>query len=134
MMNTYKISTLGLTLGVILLITGCGASTGNQKLAKLSTDQVSALFVKGQTTSQEVRARLGEPEDVDIDIKGNKKWLYSHKKSNLKAIGYIPYVNLISSGTDDVTKKLVIRFDKQDRVAEYAITSSKGESKWGLVN
>lgn len=125
---------LAAVLALSILLAGCGASTGNTKLAKMDHHQVSNMIVKGKTHANEIRAQLGDPTDINIDDNGNRKWVYAHTKSDLKATAYIPYVNLVSSGTNDTTKKLIICFDKQDRVVDYMITQSKGETKTGLVH
>jgi len=130
-----KVNFLGISVAVVLLMLGgCGGSTGNTKLAKLNEGDVSSMFVKGETTSEQVRAKLGDPSDVDFDNNGHKKWTYAHTKSSLKATNYIPVVSLITGGTNDTTKKLVVIFDKNDRVLDHLVTLNKGETKVGLVH
>lgn len=124
----------GLILIVSLnLLSGCGQTTGNAQLAKMNNCDISSVIVKGKTTSDEVKCCLGEPTDVDFDNQNRKKWTYSHTKSTATAISYVPYVNLLKSGTNDLSKKLVIVFDKNDRVADYITTESKGQTNLGIV-
>lgn len=128
----YVYTMLALMLALNVL-GGCGSTTGNDRLAKMNEQDICTKIVKGKTTSEEVRLCLGEPTDVDFDNKNRKKWIYNHTKSTLTAISYVPYANLISSGTNDLTKKLVIVFDEKDRVMDFITTESKGKTNTGLV-
>lgn len=113
-------------------ISGC-ASTGNKELSKMETHSLSETFVKGKTTSAEVRSQFGEPSDIDFDSTGRQKWTYSHTKSTSKVSNFIPIVSLFKSGSNDLTKKVVIIFDKEDKIADYMATQSKGETKIGIL-
>jgi len=52
-------------------------------------------------------------------------------KHSQKAINFVPFANLVYSGTNDTKKKLVIIFDKNDKVLDYLITENKGETGFG---
>ena len=119
-------------LGVSFFLTGCAADSGNTKLAKTSNEQINSVFVKGKTTQTEVKEAFGEPNDTDIMSDGKVKWIYTHIKSSAMMRNYIPVVNWFSAGTDDTTKKLVLIF-KDGILVDFSSSSSKGETKAGLL-
>jgi len=115
-----------------LVISGCAAKTGNQFLDKSSKEDVERKLVKGVTTKEEVRGLFGDPSDADMLLDGTEQWTYSFTRSSAKGVNFIPYANLVYSGTNDDIKKLKILFDKCGKVINYIHSASKGETKGGL--
>lgn len=131
-LKPFKILTVCLCAAAILSV-GCAASSGNYKLAKFKTNEAGRLFVKGKTTPQDVHALLGDANDVEITNQGQKRLTYVHVRSTAKLINFVPIANSLVQGTDDTTKKLVLIFDENDKLVNYVITHSKGETKVGLL-
>ena len=110
----------------------CAAKTGNQFLEKTSNEQIEAYLVKGRTTKDQVRQGFGDPLDIDFLPNGLENWTYSFSRSEAKAINFVPYANLVYSGTNDTTRRLKILFSKNGTVESHAFTNSAGETKYGL--
>jgi len=108
-------------------------STGNVKLAAMSTKEMKGKLIFGKTTKSEVRDILGEASDIDFTENGEEKWVYFHRESKSKFINFVPIVNTFKSGTNDTTKKVVIVFDKNGIIKNHAVVSAKGETKAGLL-
>lgn len=116
-----------------IVISGCAVKIGHQFLAKMSNQEISCKLVKGQTTKQQVQAMFGDPSDVDILPPDSKEmWVYRYVRSEAKGINFVPYANLVYSGTNDNVRNLKILFDVNGVVEFFAFSSSKGETKTGL--
>ena len=123
-------------LGVVFLSTfllcGCAGSTGNQKLAETDLSTLNQMIIKDKTTKKEVDTIFGKPDDIDIMEDGREKWIYNHLESNLKLTGYIPFVNLLHTGTNDTKKKLIIIF-RRGVVENFDSSLTFGESTYGIL-
>lgn len=115
-----------------LVLSSCASDSGNTKLAKTNSHAIDSTFIKGKTTQQEVKAVFGDPDDTDIMVDGRVKWIFTHIKRSAMVRNYIPVVNWISAGTNDTTKKLVMVF-KDGVLDDYSTSTSKGETKAGLI-
>lgn len=120
-----------LTTILSFTLSGCAVKTGNQFLGKMSNEEVSSKLVKGCTTKSEVKATFGDPVDVDLMNDSKEKWTYAYARSEAKGVNYMPYANLVYSGTNDNYRKLQILFNR-DIVESFSFSSSKGETKTGL--
>jgi len=67
-------------------------------------------------------------------VKRLKIWTYKHSRDVSHVRNFIPYVNMISSGADTVTKELVVMFDKNDVVSKYTMREIKGTSNQGIIH
>lgn len=121
-----------LQLLALFVITGCAVKTGHQFLEKMSNEDISSKLVKGQTSKNQVKELFGDPSDVDVLPDGKENWVYSYVRSSSKGINFVPYANLVYSGTNDNTRKLKILFDTEGKVEFFAFANSKGETKAGL--
>lgn len=115
-----------------LLLTGC-YTTGNKQLAKMDANQIDSVIVKGQTTKAQVRSILGAPTNVDLNSNGDEQWTYSYSKSTVQARNFIPIVGSLKSGTNDQNTQLVVLFNNEDIVANYALNESQGQTTAGLL-
>jgi hypothetical protein len=98
---------------------GC-ASSGNESIADASQQTVSGQLVKGRTTQAQVRQLYGDPIKTSFTDSGNESWEYEFSRLHSKPTNFIPYVNLIYSGSEGDKKSLVIFFrQKQSRSAIY---------------
>jgi len=121
-----------IALIMCLLVTGCGAKTGHQFLAKMSNQEVANKLVANKTSKAEVREMFGDPEDIDMIDNGGETWLYKYIRSESKGINYVPIASSFYGGTNDSIKKLKIKFNDCGVIEKYTFSNSKGETKAGL--
>ena len=108
-----KISKVLIIIASVSLLTACSSSIGNKKLSSLDDNSINYKFIEGQTTSNDVLAVLGEPNNKDIEVDDfNEKWIYTHTRNIPKASAYIPYASLLIAKGDVLKKQLVFMFDK----------------------
>lgn len=128
----FKHSVIILSLTTSIILAGCGANTGNQKIAKKSTAELQQMVTKGVSTKNDVVAMFGEPDDTDILADGRNKYIYVNIKRDSKFANYIPGGGMLFGGTNDTAKKIVILFDKNDVVESVSASTSQGETKTGV--
>lgn len=129
-MTTVKI--ISAVLAGVLLMSGCAATAGNQKLGTMEKSQLKAGIIKGKSTKNDVIALLGETDKVTPTKDGGEIWTYSFARASLKPAGYIPLVNMFYSGTNNTTKIVVAEFDANGVVKEMITKESESETKRGL--
>lgn len=98
----------------------------------MSNQEITCKLIKGQTNKAQVKRLFNDPSDVDILPDGKGKWTHIFLRSEAKGINFIPYANLVYSGTNDTVKKLIILFDTLGKVEFFAFSDAKGETKTGL--
>jgi len=128
-MSLRKIATAVVTASVM---TAC-ASTGVQQLKDESSDSVSEKIIKGKSTKDDVRGAFGDPTETSFTDSGKEIWRYKYSHSTSKPQNFIPLVNLFTSGADVDKKELVVFFDDEGIVKNYAMQSSKEEVKTGIL-
>ena len=109
---------------------GC-ASSGNESIADASHQTVSGQLVKGRTTQAQVRQLYGDPIKTSFTDSGNKAWEYEFSRLHSKPTNFIPYVDLIYSGSEGDKKSLVIFFDKSKVVSNIRSAHRKSISAEG---
>lgn len=117
---------------LFIFLVSCAAKSGNQFLDKMSTEEINAKLIKGVTTKEEARSAFGDPSNATVGSDGSEYWVYSFARAAHKGINFVPYANMVYSGTNDDAKGLSISFDKNGIVESYVHTQSKGETKSGL--
>ncbi|MDD3596488.1 hypothetical protein [Sulfuricurvum sp.] len=123
---------LSIAIAGVILMTGCAATVGNQKLGSMEKAQMNTSIVKGQSTKKDVETLLGETDKIAPTKDGGEVWTYSYARASSKPINFIPFANLIYSGYNTTTKTVVVEFDKNGLVKEYLAKESEGETKRGL--
>jgi len=113
---------------------GCAVKSGNVKLEHMEKGNLQKAIVKGKTTQEGVRSLFGEPQSTDFLPDGRQKWRYVFIEKSEKAINYVPVANWFTRGTNDLTKNLVVLFNKDGKVDDYIFSSSKGETNSGAFN
>ncbi|WP_305042721.1 outer membrane protein assembly factor BamE domain-containing protein [Geoalkalibacter sp.] len=92
--------------GVLVLAAGC-ATVGRD----FSTSGVAAIRI-GETTKTDARALFGNPWRTGVED-GRETWTYGHYRYSLFSPAQ--------------TRDLVLRFDKEGRVASYTFNSTHPE-------
>lgn len=128
-MNTKLLS---IAIVGAILMSGCAATAGNQKLGSMEKSQLNAGIIKGKSTKQDVEALLGQTDKVTPSKDGGEIWTYSFARASMKPAGYIPLVNLFYTGTNNTTKIVVAEFDANGIVKEMITKESESETKRGL--
>ncbi len=122
----------GLLLATIALVCAAGCSTyGNQQVAAETQQSLAQKITIGQTTKDDVREHLGDPNTVNFTDSGNEQWLYVFNRTQIDAITYIPVVGLFS-GADSELKQVTILFDTSGIVKNFNVSDTK--SRTGLLN
>lgn len=122
-----------ISITLLLCLSGC-MSSGNDRISQLSSSQMASMIYDGRTSKAEVRAQFGDPNSIDLNEDGTEKWSFKHVKSRAKLSNFIPLVSTFKRGTHDVTRELVVLFDKNDVVRKHAYTVAKGETNMGLLS
>jgi outer membrane protein assembly factor BamE (lipoprotein component of BamABCDE complex) len=128
-----KIAKSLVSVVVIALLAGC-ATSGNEKLKDHTQTSISQQITEGKTTKNEVVAALGQPSSVSFTDSGNEIWNYRHARATPQARNFIPFARLISSAADVKMKELVVMFDKNDVVSNYAMRETEEVVKSGLAH
>lgn len=113
------------------ILMGCAGKTGHAFLEEKSPEEIKAILVEGVATKEDIRSKLGEPNDIDFDTNNCEIWKYEFKRSELSGISYVPIANWFSSGTNDTIKRLKVMFNQQGILTRYAMANSNGETKHG---
>lgn len=127
-----KALTLSLLTAGALLVSGCAVKAGNETLGKMEKGHIDSKIVKGQTSKEDIKSIMGDPDRTDFDNNGNEKWVYAHVRKDAKLTNYIPIVDIFVKGTNDTTKTLVVLFNDNGTVKNYIASEAKGETKGGL--
>lgn len=122
-------------VGVIVLATtlaGC-SSVGNGRIAHQTTQSVSQNLVRGQTTQAQVRTLYGDPMKISFTSRGNQIWEYEYTRMHATASDFIPFENLFRADAKGKKDSLVIFFNKQNIVENYAYSSSAVKVHQGIT-
>lgn len=124
---TLKASTIFRSLCLLLTLvtfTACSVSSGNKTI---SDDSVLSRIQQGRSKKEDVRALLGDPEGVEFPSAAAEKWTYTYFDSHIGFHNFIPFVGLLTSGTDkNKTYVLEINFVRSGTVKDYSWTRSQG--------
>ena len=129
-MSKFKI--LSAILAGIVVMSGCSATAGNQKLGSMNKSQVDSGIIKNKSNKKDVVALFGETDKVSPTKDGGEIWTYSFARSSLKPAGYIPFVNLFYTGSNNTSKVVVVEFDTNGIVKNLIAKESESETKRGL--
>lgn len=127
-----KTKFISIAIAGTILMSGCAATAGNQKLGSMEKNQVNTAIIKGQSTKKDVEALFGETDKIASSKDGGEIWTYSYARSSSKPINFIPFANLIYSGYNTTTKTVVVEFDNNGIVKEYLAKEAEGETKRGM--
>lgn len=116
-----------------LLLTGCAASSGNEKLDKETATSVKAKIKEGVTTKAQVKGMLGSPDNVSQTGSGNETWVYAYAKAKVSGESYIPFYGLFHNGMSGSEKDLTIHFNGEV-VEKYTLSESPIETKTGWAD
>ena len=107
-------------------LAGC-ASGGVQALKDETPQTVAAKLTKGRSNQSDVKAAFGDPISTSFTDSGNELWNYEYIKIVPKAVDFVPIVGIFAGGSDVDKKTLVVFFDKNGIVQNYALSSAKTE-------
>jgi outer membrane protein assembly factor BamE (lipoprotein component of BamABCDE complex) len=107
-------------------------STGNAVLNDENRESIQGKLQEGSTTKNQVNTILGDPIETAFIADGQEVWTYEVNKLKPFLRNFIPYVSLISSGSNGVRQQLTIRFDENDVVDEYRWNESEIQLRSGV--
>lgn len=121
------------SLAIAMLLGAC-ATSGNVKMKDQTQASVSQQITEGKTTKAEIIQAFGQATTVSFTDAGNEVWTYKHSREVSHVRNFVPYVNMISSGADSVTKELVVMFNKNEVVSKYTMREIQGTSNQGIIH
>ncbi len=120
-----KISRLLIASCLLLGISGC-ATEGTSAIADTTPASASTKLIKGKTTQAEVRQIYGGPVKTSFTDSGNEIWEYEYSRDGNSPLYMLPGVGGMLASSAEVNKKsLVIFFNKQKIVQQYAMNETK---------
>ncbi|MFC0691122.1 outer membrane protein assembly factor BamE domain-containing protein [Paraburkholderia humisilvae] len=94
---------------------------------------VGEKITKGKSTKDDIRSAFGDPTETSFTDSGNELWRYRYTYSTAKAINFVPFANIFTSGADVDKKELVVFFDDKGVVRNYSMQASKEEVRNGIL-
>ena len=85
-----------------------------------------------KTTKEQVKAAYGSPISTHFTDSGNEVWTYTFTKQRQNGENFVPYLNMLESGSKGVHKELKVMFSDKGVVKNYSMNESKVETKSGL--
>ena len=128
-----KAANIFVSLAIALGLSAC-ATSGNVKMKDQTQSSVSQQIVEGKTTKAEIVQAFGQATTVSFTDAGNEIWTDKHSRDVSHVRNFVPYVNMISSGSDTVTKELVDMFNKNEIVSKYTMREIQGTSHQGIIH
>ena len=132
-MKATRFTILAITAMLSAGLVGC-SSQGNQQIDHLTRLQVSRQIIRGKTTSNQVKADLGDPLKVSYRSNGSQQWEYDYTKLHLTTTDFLPFINAVDTNARGTRKSLVILFNRHGVVEQYSLTCSKIYKHRGLFN
>ena len=102
-----------------LLVSGC-ATVGKE----IAPSQLAG-FRKGETTIDEVVARLGTPTASSVTSTGQRTLSYVFAHTQVRPATFIPIVGLFAGGADSRSSVVVFTFAPDGRLQEYVASQSQ---------
>jgi outer membrane protein assembly factor BamE (lipoprotein component of BamABCDE complex) len=121
------------TCAIALSLMGCVSKTGNMEIENTSPRTLDAIITKHVTSAAEIRGYLGSPLRTEVNQHGQEVWTYVFKKTDVKARTFIPIANLFSSEVDTNEKTIVITFDANKKVSDYAVAETAKKNRAGIL-
>jgi hypothetical protein len=127
-----KRSNVAISFLSLCVLAGC-TSSGNESIADATGATVAAQLIKGKTTQADVRRLYGDPIQTSFSANGFETWEYEFTRLQSKPTNFIPYVNIVYSGSEGDKKTLVIFFDKQKVLQDYTMSTSRIDTSHGII-
>ena len=133
-MKVMKVMKVIKLLMVVLLISsfaGCnsykyGASGEGKSASSLTFGVVKSKIIKGETTQLEILNIFGSPNIITKNKSNNEVWSYN-KMSYVTKGGETSFAfgSKASRSTSTSSFDLIVSFDKEDKVLDYSVISTK---------
>ena len=127
-----KRSNVAISFLSLCALAGC-TSSGNESIADATSATVAAQLIKGKTTQADVRRLYGDPIQTSFSANGFETWEYEFTRLQSKPTNFIPYVNIVYSGSEGDKKTLVVFFDKQKVLQDYTMSTSRIDTSHGII-
>jgi outer membrane protein assembly factor BamE (lipoprotein component of BamABCDE complex) len=115
---------LGCCLALMVFMAGC-MSMGRR------IDQQAADSIQiGKTTRAQVSSRLGSPDEITRDGRGNTIFAYRYFGSQVRPETFIPFVGPLVGGSNMQRQEVLVTFGSNGIVKDFS--STQGSSETGM--
>lgn len=118
---------LRVTVAAAIILSGC-ASVGRE----VSSVQMDTLK-KGETTTTQAIASLGQPTSVTRTSDGKQIFTYTFAHAQGRPESFIPIVGIFAGGSDVRSSMVMLTFDKNGILQDYTSTQSATGVGTGLA-
>ncbi|MEQ1601529.1 MAG: hypothetical protein ABL885_07155 [Methylophilaceae bacterium] len=112
---------------VVLLLAGC-ATVGKE----ITQDQLTS-FKKGETTIEEVVAKLGTPTSSSVTATGQRTISYVFAHAQARPASFIPIIGPLVGGTDSRSSMVFFMFGNDGKLENYTLSQSQFGSGTGFA-
>jgi hypothetical protein len=116
-----------LCLVVVLFISGC-TTVGKE----LTQDQL-VDFKAGETTIDDVVAKLGAPTSSSVTATGQRTISYVFAHAQARPGSFVPFIGLLIGGTDSRSSMVIFIFDADGKLQNYHASQSQLGSGTGAA-
>lgn len=110
-----------------IYLVGCAATGVEVKEESL------ADLKKGETTIQEVVAKIGNPTTSTLNMDGSRTIMYVYASSTTRPETFIPYVGAFVGGADTKSNVVSLMFDKDGVLQNYTSSASNYGTGMGFA-
>lgn len=105
---------------LITIATLSGCATSNYSIGTDFSVEKASEIIKGETTTSQLVALLGEPYSKHVLSKTQEKWMYFYSAGSAKAQSYIVTMDVKTSGTRKTLDVLI----EDGVVVNYTLTQN----------
>lgn len=105
---------------LITIATLSGCATSNYSIGTDFSVEKASEIIKGETTTSQLVALLGEPYSKHVLSKTQEKWMYFYSAGSAKAQSYIVTMDVKTSGTQKTLDVLI----EDGVVVNYTLTQN----------
>ena len=116
---------MGKSKGVIWSVVIGVALAGCVSMGKEVTQDQLAGFKKGQTTPDQVIARLGQPTSKSIAGDGSQSMSYVFAHAQARPASFIPIIGPLVGGTDSRGSNVIFLFGPDGKLINYYASQSQ---------
>ena len=108
---------------IAVLLFGCASTVGKQ----ITAADVST-FKNGETTMDEVVAKLGPPRTTTINSDGGKTIIYVYVRTEQQPQNFIPFVGLVAGGVNQTSSSMYFVFGPNGKLVTSKATEYQPKS------
>lgn len=117
-------------LGALWIILLAMSLAGCVSMGRRIDQQAADSIQVGRTTRAQVSARLGSPDEITRDGRGNTIWVYRYFGSQVRPESFIPYIGPLVGGSNMQRQEVMVTFGSNGIVKDFS--STQGSSETGM--